>query len=319
MFKKINLLNSMGGLAVLATISQAMAASERADYHELALVAGPARSGTSTLTAAVRACGFGLSPAAEAQKEELKEETASAESKLNPKGTLEDLLFLKIGREYMNRTNKDKPLPPTHPSMAKGRKNIGIFFNTVFKDSARVVLKHPALSKFGPILERRATQEDVGAQALNIKFSYVIALRHPADVGLSMHHAFHERNPEKTVEDYMEMWRENLQQALSSANIESERKITDGQEEVTLPPAAKRIFVKYEEIMKHTDEALTTLARRLGTTLAPEALESFKTEFLLQDVRKNHTPFMEDHPDYPMTESQRELRDHLEALYQAQD
>ena len=290
---------------LMATLTHAAPAHDDAENppHYLALVVGAARSGTSTVTAAVNACGYSLTPAAQDQKDQLAEAQASEAGPLNPKGTLEDGLFLKIGREFLTRTKGAHPLPPSHPLMQKGRKNIGIFFNTIFRDTAHVVLKHPALSQYAHILETRAQQEDVGAQRLNIQFKYVFALRHPADVGLSMVRAFSVRNPELTVQQGMEQWAENLSAALTTSEGKS------------------RYFIKYEDLMNPdmVDEALGKMSGFLGTTLTPEALGNFKTQFLLPDQQHNKTPFTGDHPDHPMTDAQRALRDTLETIYQAQN
>lgn len=270
--------------------------------HYLAMVLGPARSGTSAITRAVHACGYALTPKVLEQQEKLDQAGVQAQPRLNPRGSFEDNAFLQIGRQFLNRTqDNETPLAFSHPLAQKGRQNIGKFFNAIFKDGiTHVVLKHPALSKHAAILEQRAQQEDVSAQHLNIQFLYIIALRHPVDTALSMYDAYHEKTPELTLENTLQNWQENLTNALAT---------TEGK---------RRFFVKYDDVMDNTDQTLARLAVFLGTPLTDIALATFKSEFLTEDLRHGRTPFAGTNPDHTLTREQLALRDHLEALYQAQ-
>ncbi len=287
--------------AFLFPSAQAAAAAEDAP-HYLALVLGPARSGTSTIARAVNACGYAFTPKVLDQQQEISRGRETAQPRLNPKGTFEDSLFLKIGEQFLNRTrNNTTPLSPTHPLAKKGRENIGKFFNNIFsEDTTHVVLKHPLLSEHASVLEERAQQQDVGAQHLNIQFLYVIALRNPVDTALSMFNAYHARNPNISTEGMLGVWQKNLTTALQT---------TTGK---------RRFFIKYEDVMDNTDETLSQLSTFLGTPLTAPALAAFKEEFLTDSLRHGRTPFMEIPSGYSLTADQLSLRDNLEALYQAQ-
>jgi hypothetical protein len=280
----------------------AKAAAAEDNPHYLALVLGPARSGTSTIARAVNACGYAFTPKVLEQQEQISKGEETARPRLNPKGTFEDGLFLKIGEQFLNRTQGNtNPLSLTHPLAKKGRINIGIFFNKIFsEDTTHIVLKHPGLSMHASVLEDRAQQEDVGAQHLNIQFLYIIALRNPVDTALSMFSAYHERSPNISVEGMLAAWQENLTAALQT---------TEGK---------RRFFIKYEDVMENTDETLSKLSTFLGTPLTEPALAAFKEEFLTESLRHGRTPFTEIPSGHSLTADQLALRDRLETLYGAQ-
>lgn len=216
-----------------------------------------------------------------------------------PDDSLNDEAFSGIASRYVHRMRKPQAHPDTHSLMKRGRQDIGAWYRNVFEDTNETFLVNPGLSQYGPVLEERATQEDVGAQHLHMQFLYVIMLRNPIDTALSQKKKRDKLFPNniKPLQDYIDQWFLDMELALKNS---------DGK---------KRVFLKYDDLVGNTEEAVAKLATRIGGAVDDARVAALK-DYIKPDSL--HTNFTDAHDDHELKAIQQALVNQLEDLYQAQ-
>ena len=212
----------------------------------LIVVLGMHRSGTSAITRGLQALGVQLGDRLQAPVEGI-----------NDKGYWEDVDIGALNVEMLSAIQSDWSfLAPVEPADTQALLKKGYFLRAVellrnkIGGSPLFGFKDPRMARLIPFWK-----EVFGY--LSLDASYVIALRHPLSVAMSLAR----RDGFDRERSYL-LWLSHVVTSLSDS------------------AGARRVIVDYDLMMQEPDRELARIAKQLGLQVDPEEAGKYKAEFL---------------------------------------
>lgn len=222
---------------------------------KLIVVLGMHRSGTSAITRGLQVIGVSLG-----------ERLMPAIEGNNAKGFWEDIDLNTLDNEMLGAIHSDwYYLSPIGSKDVEDLRSKGYFIRAVellrqkVRSTPMLGLKDPRVAKLLPFWKEvfKHCQLDV---------SYVVAVRHPLSVVKSLS----KRDGIEAAQSYL-LWLGHVITSLTGSSGD------------------KRVLVDYDRLMQSPDREINRVAKHLDFEIDPEALQSYKTEFLDQELR--HTVY----------------------------